>query len=83
MIPWHLKEGDGVYFIPYTTDTPQIKLGYITKDFKGHRFIAYDYKWADDGQWYICEKKDIGKSEIQIKIFNLLQKIKAENEDNQ
>jgi len=82
MIPRYLKEGDKVYFIPYTTDVPQIKLGHITEDFTGHRFIAYDNRWADDGEWYICKEEDIEKPEIKIKIFNLLQKIKAESEDN-
>ena len=39
MIPKYLKEGDEVYFIPYTTDKPQIKLGHLTEDFTEHRFI--------------------------------------------
>ena len=44
-------------------------------DFTGHKFIAYGYQWADDGEWYICKKEDIEKTETKIKIFNLLQKI--------
>ena len=83
MIPTYLKDGDEVYFIPYTTDAPQIKLGHITKDFTGHKFIAYGYQWADDGEWYICKKEDIEKTETKIKIFNLLQKIsECEGESN-
>lgn len=82
-LPRELKLDDKVYFIPYTTDTPQIKLGHITEDFTGHRFIAYDYQWADDGEWYICKEEDTKKPETKIKIFNLLQKINAAEEEEE
>ena len=80
MIPIHLKEDDKIYFIPYTTDKPQITLGRITEGIAGEKFIAYGYYLADNGEWYICEEKDIGKPETITKINNLLQKI-SEVED--
>lgn len=82
MIPRYLKEGQKVYFISYTSGTPQIKLGYVTEDFTGYKFIVYDYQWADNGEYYICAEEDIEKPETKIKIKNLLQKIKTESEDN-
>ena len=81
-LPFGLKPNDIVYFIPYTTDIPQIRKGRITDDWKGELFITYcaetENNLADNGEWYICRENEIDKTEIKIKIFNLLQRIKLE-----
>ncbi len=53
----YLKSFSRVWFIPYTTGVPQIKMGLIERDDKGE-FIAYGNK-CDDGEGYICPISEI------------------------
>ena len=58
MIPNDLIRNEQVYFIPYTTDKPLIRVGQIEQDSKG-KFIKYSNGLCDNGEWYICRVKDI------------------------
>lgn len=63
MIPSDLTRNERVFFIPYTTDKPQIIEGQIEKDDKG-KFIKYGNGRCDDGEWYICRVQDIRNIQI-------------------
>lgn len=75
MIPNDLTYNERIYFIPYTTDKPQIKEGQIISDNKG-KFIKYRGGLCDNGEWYICRVKDIK----DIRIIDRLNAILSEVE---
>lgn len=75
MLHSNLKEGDKVYFIPYTTDTPVIKQGTISMDAYGKLFIKYMEKYADDGEWYICKVSEWDTESTRQKLAKLMKEI--------
>ena len=77
MIPSDLTRNEQVYFIPYTTDKPQIRAGQIEKDNKG-KFIIYGNGLCDNGEWYICRVQDIRNTQIIHRLNTILSE--AEND---
>ena len=75
MLCSNLKEGDKVYFIPYTTDTPVIKQGTINTDGHGKLFITYAGRYADDGEWYICKVSEWDTESTRQKLGKLMKEI--------
>lgn len=73
--------GEQVYFIPYTTDTPNIRKGTVNEDYYGKRFIVYGTNLCDDGEHYICRVKDWGKSKSLEQLNWVLQQIWDEKGD--
>lgn len=75
MIPSDLIRNEQVYFIPYTTDKPLIRVGQIEKDNKG-KFIKYSNGLCDNGEWYICRVKDIKDTQIIDRLNTILNEVK-------
>ena len=73
MIPSDSTRNEQVYFIPYTTDKPQIRAGQIEKDNKG-KFIIYGNGPCDNGEWYICRVKDV-KMQIMDRLNTILSEV--------
>lgn len=60
-----------VWFIPYTTDRPQLKRGVIKFDsIRNDKFIAYDGYTCDDGNWHICETRLLKISNDELYLIN-------------
>lgn len=74
MIPNNLTRNERVFFIPYTTDKPQITEGQIEKDGKG-KFIKYGNGLCDNGEWYICRIQDIRDTRIIRKLNRILSEV--------
>lgn len=74
MIPSDLTRDDRVFFIPYTTDKPQIREGQIEKDSKG-KFIKYSGGLCDDGEWYICRIQDVRDMRIIHRLNRVLREV--------
>lgn len=79
MIPSDLTRNEQVYFIPYTTDIPQIREGQIDMDCKG-KFIKYAGGRCDDGEWYICCVKDINDTRVIHRLNAILNKVTKEQQ---
>ena len=77
MIPSDLTRNEQVYFIPYTTDKPLIRVGQIEKDNKG-KFIKYSNGLCDNGEWYICRVKDIKDTQIIHRLNTVLSDVNNE-----
>lgn len=80
MLHSNLKEGDKVYFIPYTTDIPVIKQGIITTDAYGKLFIKYAEKYVDDGEWYICKVLEWDTESTRQRLAKLMKEIYKGND---
>ena len=78
MIPCDLTKNERVYFIPYTTDKPQIREGQIDSDTKG-KFIKYKNVLCDNGEWYICRVKDINNTQIIHRLNVILSEVNNDN----
>lgn len=78
MIPNDLTRNEQVYFIPYTTDKPQIRVGQIDSDNKG-KFIKYGNGLCDNGEWYICRVKDIKDIQIIDRLKTILSEVNNDN----
>lgn len=74
MIPNDLKRDERVFFIPYTTDKPQIREGQIEKDGKG-KFIKYSGGLCDNGEWYICRIQDVRNAQIIRRLNTILSEV--------
>ena len=75
MIPSDLTRNEQVYFIPYTTDKPLIRVGQIEQDSKG-KFIKYSNGLCDNGEWYICRIQDIKNIRIIDRLNTILNEVK-------
>lgn len=62
------KPYDTVYFFPYTTDLPEIKVGQIVEDDDG-LFIGYDtcglMGTCDDGECVLCKTDELSKDIVK------------------
>lgn len=77
MLSNDLTNNERVYFIPYTTDKPQIRAGQIEKDNKG-KFIVYGNGLCDNGEWYICRVKDIRDKRVINRLNTILNEVTKE-----
>lgn len=75
MIPSDLIRNEQVYFIPYTTDPPLIRVGQIEQDNKD-KFIKYRNGLCDNGEWYICRTRDIKDTQIIHRLNTILSEVK-------
>ena len=75
MIPSDLTRNEQVYFIPYTTDKPLIRVGQIEQDSKG-KFIKYSKGLCDNGEWYLCRVEDIKNIRIIDRLNTILNEVK-------
>ncbi len=75
MLSNDLQINERIYFIPYTTDKPQIRVGQIDSDNEG-KFIKYAGGYcADNGEWYICRVKDINNTRVIHRLNAILNKV--------
>lgn len=67
----HLPVDAEVWFIPYTTDVPQLKKGIIKSDFRNNeKFIAYGDYTCDDGNWHISTARFLEISNDELYLIN-------------
>ena len=66
-----LPTGAEIWFIPYTTDIPQLKKGVIEFDSMNNtKFIAYDGYTCDDGNWHISTINSFKISNDELFLIN-------------
>lgn len=66
-----LPVDDEIWFIPYTTEIPQLRKGVITFDsMHNTKFIAYDGYTCDDGNWHISTVKNFKISDDELYLIN-------------
>ena len=66
-----LPTGDEIWFIPYTTDIPQLKKGVIEFDSMNNtKFIAYDGYICDDGNWHLGTVNSFKISNDELYLIN-------------
>lgn len=67
----HFHVDTKVWFIPYTTDTPQLRKGIIKNDFRNNeKFIAYSFDICDDGNWFVGTIENLKITDDELYLIN-------------